>query len=102
MVSVPWNPPYLPAMLENFGYAKARDLISYRYDASEKDRQAQPGILARPEWRDRLKIRMLDLKKLSDEATIITDIFNDAWSENWGFVPLHARRIHVEPPRGSS
>jgi hypothetical protein len=88
MVSVPWNPPYLPATLETFGYAKARDLISYRYDASDKDREAKPGILARPEWRDRLKIRMIDLKKLSDEATIITDIFNDAWSENWGFVPL--------------
>jgi hypothetical protein len=88
MVSVPWNPPYLVAALENLGYVKARDLISYRYDASEKDRQAQPGILARPEWRDRLKIRMLDLKKLGDEAAIIIDIFNDAWSENWGFVPL--------------
>ena len=46
------------------------------------------GILARPEWRDRLKIRMIDLKKLGDEARIIIDIFNDSWSENWGFVPL--------------
>jgi hypothetical protein len=88
MVSVPWNPPYLVAALEKLGYVKARDLISYRYDSSERDWRAQPGILARPEWRDRLKIRMLDLKKLGDEAAIIIDIFNDAWSENWGFVPL--------------
>jgi len=88
MVSVPWNPPYLVAALENLGYVKARDLISYRYDASERDWGAQPGILARPEWRDRLKIRMIDLKKLGDEAKIIIDIFNDSWSDNWGFVPL--------------
>ena len=70
------------------GYVKARDLISYRYDATPKDREAKPGILERPEWRDRLKIRTLDLKKLGDEAAIIVDIFNDAWSENWGFVPF--------------
>jgi hypothetical protein len=88
MVSMPWNPPYLSAALEKLGYVKARDLISYRYDATPKDREAKPGIVERPEWRDRLKIRMLDLKKLGDEAAIIIDIFNDAWSENWGFVPL--------------
>jgi len=88
MVSVPWSPPYLGPALETLGYAKARDLISYRYDASERDRQPGPGILDRPEWRDRLKIRMIDLKKLGDEAAIIIDIFNDAWSENWAFVPL--------------
>jgi hypothetical protein len=88
MVFMPWNPPYLPAALENLGYVKARDLISYRYDVTDRDREIKPGILERPEWRDRLKIRTLDLKKLGDEAAIIVDIFNDAWSENWGFVPF--------------
>jgi hypothetical protein len=88
MVLMPWNPPYLSGTLERHGYTKARDLISYRYDASEKDRQARPSILERPEWRERLNIRTLDLKNLGKEAAIIVDIFNDAWSENWGFVPF--------------
>jgi hypothetical protein len=88
MVFMPWNPAYLSDALERRGYRKARDLISYRYDVSDKDRQAQPGILARPEWRDRLKIRTIDLKNLKNEAAVIVDIFNDAWSENWGFVPF--------------
>ena len=44
--------------------------------------------MARPEWRDRLKIRSLDLKNLNAEAAIIVDIFNDAWSGNWGYVPF--------------
>jgi hypothetical protein len=85
---MPWNPAYLSSSLERHGYTKARDLISYRYDASEKDRQARPSILERPEWRERLIIRTLDLKNLGKEAAIIVDIFNDAWSENWGFVPF--------------
>jgi hypothetical protein len=88
MVFMPWNPPYLVDSLERLGYTKARDLISYRYDVGEKDRQASPSIIERPEWRDRLNIRTLDLKNIAKEAEIIIDIFNDAWSENWGFVPF--------------
>jgi hypothetical protein len=88
MVFMPWNPPYLVDSLERQGYTKARDLISYRYDVGEKDRQANPRILERREWRERLKIRTLDLKNIGKEAEIIVDIFNDAWSENWGFVPF--------------
>ncbi|MGH6821827.1 MAG: hypothetical protein ACREDU_13350, partial [Methylocella sp.] len=88
MFLVPWNPAYLGGSLERHGYTKARDLISYRYDASEKDRQPRPSILERPEWRERLNLRTLNLKNLGKEAAIIVDIFNDAWSENWGFVPF--------------
>jgi hypothetical protein len=88
MVFMPWNPAYLSGSLERHGYTKARDLISYRYDASEKDRQDSPSIMERPEWRERIKIRTLDLKNLGKEAAVIVEIFNDAWSENWGFVPF--------------
>ncbi len=88
MIFMPWNPPYLPALLERRGYRKARDLISYRYDVTAADHVERPGIIARPEWRDRLKIRDIDLKAMKTEAALIVDIFNDAWSENWGFVPF--------------
>lgn len=88
MIFMPWNPPYLPELVEKHGYQKARDLISYRYDVSRSDLTDKPGIVARPEWRDRLKIRNIDLKTIAKEAEILVDIFNDAWSENWGFVPF--------------
>jgi hypothetical protein len=88
MIFVPWQPAYLGASLERQGYAKSCDLISYRYDTGEKDREARQGIITRPEWRKRLNIRAVDLKNLNKEAETIVEIFNDAWSENWGFVPL--------------
>jgi hypothetical protein len=88
MIFMPWHPPYLGTMLERQNYSKARDLISYRYDVSAADKEAVPRILARAEWRERLKIRTLDLKKLKSEAQILVDIFNDAWGQNWGFVPF--------------
>ncbi len=45
-------------------------------------------MATRPEWRERLKIRPLRLQGYPREAAVLTDIFNDAWSGNWGFVPL--------------
>lgn len=88
MVFMPWNPRYLPGLIEQAGYHKARDVISYRYQVRESDRESKGSIMSRPEWKERLKIRTLDLKHLESEAPIIVDIFNDGWAENWGFVPF--------------
>ena len=57
---------------------------------------------------ERLKIRILDLKRLKSEAAILVDIFNDAWRENWGFVPFTLEEFlsiadglkYVMPPEG--
>lgn len=88
MIFMPWHPDYLGPSLERQGYAKARDLISYRYDVGPADKKEAPSILARPEWKERLKVRRLDLARLDEEAAIMIDIFNDAWQGNWGYVPF--------------
>lgn len=88
MIFMPWQPSYLSKRLEACGYAKARDVITYRYAIKPSDLESRGSIMARPEWKDRLKIRTLDLKNMKGEAPIIVDIFNDGWSGNWGFVPF--------------
>ncbi len=88
MIFMPWSPAYLPQRLEGCGYAKARDLLSYRYAVRRSELETKGSIMTRPEWKQRLNIRQLDLKNLKGEAKIIVDIFNDAWSANWGFVPF--------------
>lgn len=88
MIFMPWTPHYLPGLLEACGYGKVRDLISYRYKVRPSDLESKSSIMARPEWKKRLNIRTLNLKNLKGEASIIVDIFNDAWSGNWGFVPF--------------
>ncbi|WP_395665375.1 hypothetical protein [Methylocella sp.] len=108
MIFSPWNPPYLGPMLERLGYVKARDLVSYSYRVTDKDRESKPVIVNRPEWRDRLKIRNFDMKNLKSEAKIIVDLFNDAWAENWGFVPFTVEEFmssadalrFIMPPEG--
>ncbi|WP_424361242.1 hypothetical protein [Methylocystis parvus] len=89
MIFMPWHPPYLSRHLEALGYEKAKDLISYRYDITEQDLSEKPRISNRKEWRDRLKLRPLDMATLkTGETALMEDLFNDGWSGNWGFVPF--------------
>ena len=88
MVFMPWHPAYLSRHVEALGYTKARDLVSYGYDILQKDRDAKPLLLNRPEWKARLKFRPLKMKDLGPEVDLMTRLFNDAWRENWGFVPI--------------
>lgn len=87
MILMPWAPPYLKRHLERLGYSKAKDLISYSYDVAAGGAEASPSIMDRPEWRNRLTIRTIDLRNLGEEIAIMVDLFNDAWRDNWGFVP---------------
>lgn len=89
MFLMPWHPPYLSRRLEALGYEKARDLFSYRFDISDDDLSEKPRISTRKEWRDRLKLRPLKLDALkSGETALMTELFNDGWSGNWGYVPF--------------
>jgi hypothetical protein len=78
----PW---YGPA-LESLGYAGVKDLLAYHV---RPDFEA-PRVMVRLAERvsDRVKVRTVRRKQLLDDAAIMLDIFNDAWQNNWGFVPL--------------
>lgn len=89
MFLMPWHPAYLGRHLDALGYEKARDLISYRWDESDRKPEEKPRFALRKEWAERLKVRTLDMARLkTHETPIMTDLFNDAWSGNWGYVPF--------------
>jgi hypothetical protein len=77
-----WYGPRVEAQ----GYLGVRDLLAYQvrpdFDA--------PRVMARLAERasDRVTVRALDRGRLDAEAAVMRDIFNDAWQQNWGFVPL--------------
>jgi hypothetical protein len=89
MVFMPWHPPYLSRHLDALGYEKAQDLYSYSLELSSDELDKPPRISTRREWRDRLKLRPLNMKALKQgETALMADLFNDGWSGNWGFVPF--------------
>ena len=77
---------YYRHAVERQGYVQAKDLLAYRIDA---DFQRSPVMLALTrKYRDRLTVRALDRSALQREMSTLRDLFNDAWSANWGFVPF--------------
>lgn len=78
---------YYPARVEEQGFAKAKDVIAYEYiDPGQLPRTvkyAYDKILANKD----VVVRPLDKKNLMKELETVVSISNDAWSDNWGFVP---------------
>lgn len=85
--------PYYEERITSQGYHKVEDLIAYRYgqDAPVEvinklvERGLKNGVTVR-------NIRM-DKKHFESEVALLLDIINDAWSDNWGFVPMTKAEI---------
>lgn len=79
--------PYYAARVEQQGFAKAKDVIAYDFlDGGEMPRTLKAAY-ARALGTPGVTVRALDKKNLMRELEIIVSIANDAWSDNWGFVP---------------
>jgi hypothetical protein len=80
--------PWYGAAVEAQGYTPVRDLLAYHV---RPDFEA-PRVMLKLAQRvsDRVKVRSVRRKHLAEDAAIMLDIFNDAWQDNWGFVPLAA------------
>ena len=77
--------PYYADRIEKDGYQKEKDLLAYIINTDSKMTAAAKRITARA--KDRIHIRRLQKSDFVNELEIIRDIFNDAWSQNWGFIP---------------
>jgi hypothetical protein len=72
--------------VEDAGYTKAKDLLAYHI---RPDFEVPPVMQALVRHAQKqVTVRTLDRRHLDRELEILRDIFNDAWSENWGFVPF--------------
>jgi len=86
---MPYNPPYYPSLLEGFGLKKAMDLYAYWLEGSFFQEERLIRITQRLLKKEsRLWIRPIDLGNFDEELKIVKEIYNHAWSRNWGFVPL--------------
>ena len=79
--------PYYGEMVEAQGYEGVKDLLAYHI---RPDFEA-PRVMTRLAERvsDRASVRSLNRDELMQDANVMREIFNDAWQNNWGFVPLH-------------
>jgi GNAT superfamily N-acetyltransferase len=74
--------------IERAGYAPVKQLITYELDITQEFPKLVKRIIRSGEGNPNIVIRQVDKRRFEEEAAIILDILNDAWSDNWGFVPL--------------
>jgi hypothetical protein len=79
---------YYGARIEEQGYHKAKDVVAYRVDATVPAPRTMIEGARRARESSRIRFRPVDMKHLKTEMAVISGIFNDAWANNWGFVPF--------------
>jgi len=91
---MPYNFPYYDRLLEGAGLHKAMDLFAYRVTKQTVtlDRMARAAEIVRSRLPN-LVIRKIEMKNFEAEVTIIREIFNKAWAQNWGFVPVSEKQF---------
>jgi hypothetical protein len=104
MVRQPWQPPYYRRLCEEAGLEKAMDLFMWALDISGRDK-VMPIIW---ELADQLEpkhgitLRKMTRRGLRRDLDAFAEIYNEAWSRNWGFVPYekadldaYAQELHL-------
>lgn len=80
--------PDYQGWIEALGYGVVKELRTYDLDITGGFPKIVNRIIQSGERNDSIVIRRVDKSRFADEAAIILGILNDAWSDNWGFVPL--------------
>ena len=92
-IMMPYNEPYYAGLLEKFGLAKAKDLLAFHRTKDDQFSERFLKVCARCERAKNITLRRLDLHHIDEEAEIIRRIYNEAWAQNWGFVPLEQQEM---------
>ena len=79
--------------IESAGYTPAKQLHTYELDIIKEFPPLIQRIVQSGEKNAKIRIRDVDKSNFDAEAALILDILNDAWSDNWGFVPFTDREI---------
>lgn len=84
--------PYYQRRYREHGLEPCQDLLAYMLDS----RFTTPKAMARlaRHYRSSVRIREPDWRNRAAELSTMRDIFNDAWQDNWGFVPYTEAEFH--------
>jgi GNAT superfamily N-acetyltransferase len=94
MVMMTYNPPYYPVFVERYGFKKVRDLYAYRQETrvyGPNGAETPPKVLRVAEIaqkRTGVRVRKVDMRRFEEELAVAKVVYNDAWSRNWGAVPM--------------
>ena len=93
MILEPWHPPFYRELLEAEGLVKAIDVLMWELQFGElkEGESFDPSIHAAAEKAlhdEGIVIRNMRKREMADEVRRFMDVYNEAWGDNWGFVPI--------------
>jgi len=91
-IMMPHHRPYQSTLIEKAGYVKAKDFYAWQYAVGELNtrvKRAHAEMKALPE----ISFRRASMKNLAKDVELLVDVFDDAWSDNWGFVPFTRNEV---------
>jgi hypothetical protein len=84
-----YNPAYYVSLLEKEGFSKSKDLLAFHMDLSKIPMDRLTRIAEKIKQRNpNLKFRPVLKKTLADDLARVKEVYNAAWQDNWGFVPM--------------
>ncbi|SFN88417.1 N-acetyltransferase [Nitrosospira briensis] len=86
VVMMPHSRKWYGRLLEEQGYQPLKDMLAYWAEVDFKVPRLMSSLISK--FSGQVRLRTLRRDKFSQEMEVLRDIFNDAWSENWGFVPI--------------
>ena len=95
MIKQPWHPPYYQRLAEDAGLGKAMDLLMWELQISDREK-ILPVIFKladEVEPRHGIKLRKMSRRSLRKDMDRFADVYNSAWSENWGFSPYSKKDL---------
>jgi hypothetical protein len=87
MLLMPHHRTYQGGLIQQAGYEKLKDFFAWKYIPGEVPPRARRAT-AEMEKLPEITVRLLDKSQIERDVNIVMELFNDAWSDNWGFVPL--------------
>ncbi len=88
VVMMGFNAAHYEGWVTGAGYAGVEDLYTYAVPISDGFPELVNRLVAMGDKSDRIRIRRVNKSKFAEELALILSILNDAWSDNWGFVPF--------------
>lgn len=93
MIMMGHHPAHYRDWLVNDGYGLAKRLLTYDLDVSQEFPPLIQRIVKSGKGNDRITVRHVDKSRWDEDAAIVLNILNDAWSHNWGFVPFTPEEV---------
>lgn len=87
------HPAHYRGWIERAGYAPAKSLLTYALDITKRFPPLIERVIASGRRNPRIAVRPIDKRRWGEEIETVLAILNDAWSDNWGFVPFTPAEI---------